>query len=94
MKKVFKYELGWDGVCNLQLPLASEILYFNVQNDIPMLWVLVNPEVTAKVTRSFIIYGTGHTISVDHSDKISHIGSCLHRNGALVWHLFEVSSKR
>jgi len=87
--KVYKYDLTL-GYTPLILPVGAKILHFDIQRDIPRIWVLVNPEASTE-KRRFVIYGTGHEIKETKS-KLKFIGTALMCDGHFVWHLFEVHS--
>lgn len=81
-KQIWKYKL--DGVISkIEMPLDAKVLTIQTQNEVPHIWVLVNPENEVE-TRSFRIVGTGHPF--DDTDK-KYIGTF--QDGPFVWHLFE-----
>jgi hypothetical protein len=85
-KTIWKYELT-PGKLSIEMPKDAEILSVQMQNDIPCVWALVNPE--NKVKEKVIeIFGTGHEM---HCDGISRkfIGTFQMHGGLLVFHLFE-----
>jgi hypothetical protein len=83
---IWKY--GFDIVDKflLDLPIGARVLTAQIQNDVPCLWVLVNPN-TAKEPRTFYVIGTGHELPVDIA--LTYISTFQQYGGALVWHLFE-----
>ena len=72
----------------LNLPIGAVPLRFEVQNKCPTLWVRVNPYAILS-PRRFLCVGTGHEIN--GGPEYRYIGTCLMDDGALVWHLFEIS---
>lgn len=64
MKTIWKYQLG--EVENiLSIPKESQILSFQIQNNIPCIWVLVDSK-REKEKRIFTIYGTGVEITEEY----------------------------
>ena len=87
MLTVYKYNIPIEDYFELDLPINSKILCFQIQNEKPTLWVLVNPYNTL-YRHKFRLFGTGHPISEDYN--LSYIGTCQMMEGALIWHLFEL----
>jgi hypothetical protein len=86
---VFKYALTWDDVTEIYLPDGAEVLHVDVQgpdNDL-QLWALVSTGAPFG-KRRFRIAGTGHPIN----DAVSHVGTVLLHDSALVFHVFEVTA--
>ena len=87
MKVIWKYTLYDDGIiCTLLIPKGGKILTSQIQNGIPRIWVLVDPN-DEKEMRKFIVYGTGHTLSDDPGKYISTV-----QEGRFVWHIFEITN--
>ena len=84
MKTIWKYELSPD--VYLTIPINGEILTVQTQNDVAMMWVLVNPEHDTE-RRHFKVFGTGHTIT---DKKIKYINTFQFDNGVLIFHVFEI----
>lgn len=87
MKRVFKFEIPIDDEVVIDMPEGAEVLHFDVQGELPYIWVRVDPDLPEKEYR-FRFAGTGHHLE-DNVGK--HLGSCMMRGGALVWHLFELT---
>ena len=83
--KIFKWTLRIDGWQEIEMPIGSQILSMQIQNENPQLWVLAD-ENNATEKRSFITCGTGQEIPVD---VVDYIGSYQIKNGSLVFHVFE-----
>ena len=83
--KIFKWTLRIDGWQEIEMPIGSQILSMQIQNENPQLWALVD-EKNATEKRSFITVGTGQEIPVD---VVDYIGSYQIENGSLVFHVFE-----
>lgn len=92
MKVIHKFPIPLKGATSsVEMPRGAKLLHFDAQGDELFLWALVDPE-SATRYRTFFIVGTGHTLPEQNIHISEHVGSCLMRNGALVWHLFEVVS--
>lgn len=89
MKKVFKYQLVLDDYQSIKLPEGAEILYCNQQNEVPMIWALIDFPWEKLTERHIRISGTGHPID---SNIIKYIGSYLER--VFVWHIFEIEDPK
>lgn len=70
---------------DLELPAGAEILAFQIQNEQPMLWVLIN-KAAMTVQRHFAIRGTGEAMN-DWRSSDTYIGTV--QMPPFVWHLFE-----
>lgn len=76
---------GPDDFPVITMPLGAQPLHFGVQEGIPTLWALIDPEAPI-VRHAFRFAGTGHPIETGRNPV--YIGSCFH--GPLVWHLFDL----
>lgn len=83
--KIFKYEIPLKYCFSILMPVHSKVVSFEVQNNIPMIWALVN-EFSTEVMRHFSIIATGEKINFDVEFN-PYIGS-IQLDG-FVWHLFE-----
>ena len=90
MKTVWKYELALTDLQHLILPENAEILKFDTQYNIPVIWVLVDTEATDVEERVFRFCGTGHPIA---KGTYQYIDTIIMADGGLVWHLFEVTDE-
>ena len=90
MLKVYKYPLRPNDYIDIQLPKGGQILTIQTQGDMPYLWALVNPD-NPRMKRRFRLAGTGHPINESMSELFYHGTFQLH-GGALIFHLFEVST--
>lgn len=88
MRKVFKYTLEYASYIELELPVGAKILHFDIQSGEPRIWALVDPTAEKEI-RKFRFTGTGHAIT-DPDSELDFIGTVMSRDGALVWHLFEI----
>ncbi len=80
---IYKYPLEL-GVTLLDLPLGAEVLEVQVQDGMPVMWVLVPADIHAVETRLFRPYGTGQGVD---SNPRKFIGTF--QLGGFVGHLFE-----
>ena len=85
MRKVFKYRIPIDDSFVLKLPVGAKILMVQVQNQIPCIWALIDPDAVYE-DRQFRLAGTGHPIT---EDNLAYIGS-FRLYSWVIFHLFEV----
>ena len=71
------------------MPRGAKILTIQVQNEIPCIWALVNPE-NEKENRYFEIFRTGQYIPVDIGIERKYINTFQLNGGRLEFHLFEL----
>ena len=90
MKTIWKYQLK-PSRQGIELPEGYKILTVQIQNDIPCLWVLIDPEVTKKELVEIEVFGTGHDIfHIDGKTERKYIDTFqLHHGGALIFHVFQ-----
>lgn len=84
MRSIWKFPLMLDDVVTVEMPRDATVLCVQVQQDVPCLWAVVNPE-SPKEKRQFRICGTGHKLD----GKVNYIGTFQLHNGELVFHVFE-----
>ena len=85
MEIIYKYQLQTTDEQFIEMPLGAEVLTVQTQNEIPCIWVRVNPE-HSKIRYRFRIFGTGHPIEDNFVGK--YIGTYQLKNGGLVFHLW------
>lgn len=89
--KIFKYPIEITGTQEILLPDGAQILTIQIQNDIPCIWALVNPNLV-NTSRIIHIFGTGHDISDTKPDTyrkyIATFQTCRFTT-PLVFHVFE-----
>lgn len=85
MKAVWKFPLLIEALQVVEIPVDSAILCVQVQDDIPCLWVLVDPDVRARTKAVIEIWGTGH---LHETVPDNYLGTFQLRGGALVFHVF------
>lgn len=86
MNTIWKYQVPLKDNFVLELPMNAKILSFQTQDDVPYIWVLLDPDNDPE-KRVFRLAGTGHLIN--HMPMMF-IGTVQMRSGSLVYHLFEV----
>jgi hypothetical protein len=85
MKTIWKYQLVIQDSQPLTMPKGAEILTVQVQNNIPCIWALVDPDAEIE-HREFCMFGTGHDFGlIDYK----YIGTFQIHEGLLAFHLFE-----
>jgi hypothetical protein len=86
-KTIWKYALEiTDAPTFLSVPKDAEILCIQLQNGVPRVWMLCNPDAPPE-TRAFSCVGTGHPMAAGY--KGSYVGTVQMMGGSLVWHFFE-----
>lgn len=86
MKTIYKYRLP-DKINKLMIPAGGIVLTIQLQDDIPTIWVLVNPSNPEK-ERIFHLVGTGHKIEIRAGAHPVYVGTV--QIDWHVWHCFEV----
>jgi hypothetical protein len=97
MLTIWKFEVPVQDNIQIEMPKGARILSVQAQRNLAALtvgdpieqvclWALVNPEATKEI-RGFRMVGTDHPIQ--HSEKLTYIGTFQMQGGALVFHLFE-----
>ena len=90
MRTIYKYPIETATAdFTLGLPSDAKVLTLQIQNEIPTLWVELDPKAEAE-PRQFQICGTGHRIP----DNANYIGTWQEREGLFVWHLYECAATR
>lgn len=86
MKAIHKYslEVGHNAV---EMPEGAQVLTVQEQGGRMQMWALVNPEVTRKVERTFMAYGTGEEVPSNPGAYVATV-----QLGWTVWHVFEDSA--
>lgn len=85
-KTIWKFELEIADDQTIEMPVDSEILTVQTQNEIPCIWALVDPTAEKEI-RHIKIYGTGHDIPYNQPKK--YLGTFQLKNGAIVFHVCE-----
>jgi hypothetical protein len=87
MKTIWKYAVPVQDEFEIEMPMGSQVLSVQTQGSVPRIWVLVNPEEKAKLTRRFRVVGTGHEIEEEH---IEFIDTFQVNGGQYIFHVFEI----
>lgn len=82
--RIYKYFLSLGRRQTLYMPPGAVILTVQLQDQIPTLWAIVNPDEASSEARTFCIYGTG----ADLPEKAERYIGTVQLNG-FVWHVFE-----
>lgn len=85
MKRIYKYQLETTDEQVIELPQCYQILSVQVQNGVPCMWVLVDPENVADKAK-IRIYGTGYPFDLQ---AWKFIDTYQLNGGQLVFHVFE-----
>jgi len=85
-KTIWKYKLKIEAFQTLKIPFSAEILTVRMQNNIPCIWVLANPD-SPKVEWSIEMYGTGSDIIYSKDAYRKYLGTCQLEGLAL--HIFK-----
>lgn len=86
MKTIYKYQLKIADYQEIKMPCYAKILTVKLQNGIPNIWALVDPETSSLFTRKIRMAGTGHPVE----DDAEYIGTILIHSDTLVFHIFEL----
>lgn len=88
MRTIWKFPVEM-GRFELSLPVDAEVLSVQVQQGVPQMWVLLDPDPEQDtMLRAFEVFGTGHPI---RQAAHTFIGTFQFANGSLVFHLFETA---
>ena len=83
---VWKYEIPVADRPQISMPEGATILMVAEQNDVPCIWVRVDPS-RPVMPRRFQFAGTGHPLP----DGVGrHVGSIMLSGASFVFHLFEL----
>jgi hypothetical protein len=86
-RAVYKFEVHTaGGFGSVPMPAGAEILHADVQGGQVYVWALVDPDAPTTISRRLGYFGTGHR---EIPPSARHIGTCIHRDFNLVWHVFE-----
>jgi hypothetical protein len=86
MKTIYKYSIEPGYPFILELPIDSQILTIQVQNNEPKLWALVDTNLEKEIRRLWIL-GTGERVPPEAK---TYIGTFqVQEDNLLVFHVFE-----
>lgn len=86
MATIWKFKLDICDFQEIEMPIGSTILCFQMNDNIPCIWASVNED-APRIKRSFVIVGTGNPMPTPTGVR-TYIGTVQER--IFVWHLFEV----
>jgi hypothetical protein len=81
------YKLGGEIVH--QMPQGADTISVAVVNDDLAIYVVVDDDIHSRVTRRFLVVGTGRPLRQD-IEPYSHVGTATFRNGTGVLHVFDL----
>ena len=87
-KTIWKFEIQITYKQHIKMPKGAEILSVQVQNGIPYLWALVDPDAEIE-ERCIEVFGIGNPIQQFSDTQRKYVGTFQMHFGKLVWHLFE-----
>lgn len=87
MKRIYKYQLGYDGEVIVIKEKVERILHVGAQNGVPMLWALVDIEQVGRT--EVVAWGTGWDIADDLAGY-DYVGTAQDERG-YVWHYFSLT---
>lgn len=85
-KYIYKYPIKITDNQTIELPEYAQILDVQIQNDVPVLWALVDPKEKPQKIDIEII-GTGNPIT-NHCVCREYISTIQLKGGNLVYHIF------
>ena len=87
-QRIFKYELSVIDGQNIRLPIGSQILTVQNQNETPCMWALVDPNADTELI-TIEMFGTGHPVLSDMGTSRKYISTFQMHGGNLVFHVFQ-----
>ena len=85
MKKIFKYPLQPKPENVIEMPAGAAVLDLQTQNDVPCLWVEIDPD-APRIKRKFKIVPTGQAF--EPGPFVHYMGTFQMQGGALVFHVY------
>lgn len=85
---VWEFKLKRNDVQDVEMPAGAKVLTLQVQRQSACIWALVNTEAPVEL-RTFRTFGTGHVAEGVSSG--GYVGTWQQHDGALVWHVFDVT---
>jgi hypothetical protein len=84
MKQIWKFPLQVASEQTVNMPVGAVVLHTDTQDDVIMLWAIVNPDVRMEQV-TFEMYGTGNQLPDDITRHV-YVGTV--QRHAFVWHIF------
>jgi hypothetical protein len=88
-KTIWKFPIQVQDQVIVDMPHGAALMCVQVQNGVPCLWALVDPDQPLKARR-FRVYGTGHPLDPDGVEF--YVGTFQISEGSLVFHVFEAGT--
>ena len=85
---IHKFPLLVQAEQTINICTGAWILDFQVQNGVPTIWAMVDPNQTEMVEVEFYIFGIGWPISDDIYNSLRFIGTYMISDGMFVYHVF------
>lgn len=89
MKTIWKFPIRITDTQTVLMPKGAQILSVGTQGNRLFLWAMVDSN-AALESREIAIFGTGHPLP-DSELAAAFIGTTQQHEGALVWHVFDMS---
>jgi hypothetical protein len=86
-KTIWKFPLQIMDRQEIKVPMGAQILSVQVQDGIPCMWAMVEPDSSIFDTIYIEIFGTGHPIDCGNGNNRKFISTIQLRS--LVFHVFE-----
>lgn len=87
MITICKYPFNVSDRVDIKMPVGAVVLYVQVQEGQPFLWVKINPTIPIE-TRHFRIFTTGQEVD-EWKMEGRYVGAFQQLNRTLVFHVFE-----
>ena len=87
MKTIYKYPLKIQDSQVVTLQKGSILLSVETQNDIPVLYALVDLNEKELENKGIRIFGTGNPFDVNMTSW-TYLNTVMTQSGSLVWHIF------
>jgi len=85
MKKIHKYEFAITSYQKIAIPKGSKIIHAGLDpNNLPCIWVEVDPHEEEIVMEELFVLGTGHIMP---ALDLNHLGTF--NADTFVWHVYE-----
>jgi len=89
MKTIYKYPIKVIDEQELQLPKGYKLLTVINQNDVPVIYAIVDTEEIKTETLWIRIFGTGNALDDDYlNNSYDYLGTVITCGGSLIWHVF------
>lgn len=73
----------------ISMPTTAKVVGFEMIDNKPTIWALIDPKETNVRVKRFRLAGTGSDIEIERNPQnLVHIATV--RDGIFIWHLFEI----